>query len=75
MPHGQLRKLLIIPEPESHGICRDCGQKFTPDKAQSTGWRTQVTQQFEAHRKAATCKKVDERQNAARIVREATEDK
>ena len=31
MPQGQLRKLLITPEPEPHGICRDCGQKFTPD--------------------------------------------
>jgi hypothetical protein len=57
MPEGTLRKLLLIAEPIPYGVC----------------WRAQVTQQYDAHRKQGTCKREDASQAAARIVREATE--
>jgi hypothetical protein len=73
MLEGTLRKLLLIAQPIPYGVCRDCGQRFDPDRSQSAGWRAQVTQQYDAHCKQGTCKREDASQAAARIVREATE--
>lgn len=75
MPEGTLRKLLVIAEPSLYGVCRDCGQRFDPDTSQSATWREQVIQQYDAHRKQGTCKREDASQVAARIVKEATEQK
>jgi hypothetical protein len=75
MPEGTLRKLLLIAEPAPYGVCRDCGRRFDPDTSQSSGWRAQIAQQYDAHRTQGTCKREDASRAAASIVREATEQK
>jgi hypothetical protein len=75
MLEGTLRKLLLIAEPIPYGVCRDCGQRFDPDTSQSASWRAQVTQQYDVHCKQGTCKGQNASQAAARIAREATEQK
>jgi hypothetical protein len=74
MTESTLRKLLVIAQPIPYGVCRDCGRRFDLDTAQSPDWRAQVTQQYDTHRKQGTCKCEDASQ-AARIVKEATEQK
>lgn len=56
------RKLPIVQETPQLGICEYCNMQFPVAKGD-------VRKQFEAHK----CKRQDFAQNAARIVREATE--
>ena len=66
MAKRNLNKLVFI---DNYGICQDCGRAFKGDKTRGLAIKSQIAESFKEH----TCKKLDASQNAARIVREATE--
>ena len=54
------------------GICEYCNAQFSADgKGMEIEGQLAIQKQFDAHK----CKRLDESQNALRIVREATEDR
>jgi hypothetical protein len=71
------RKLRIVKETNGVpvlGVCEHCNKQFPAERhvvSQLAKARASIDQQFDAH----ACKREDVSQNAARIVREATENK
>ena len=63
------RKLRIVRETPQLGICEYCNMQFSAVTPLGAPNKTRIQEQFNAHK----CKQQDFAQNAARIVREATE--
>ncbi len=68
------RKLQIVKHDDEGallGVCLYCNKSFAPPHGVNGPARQlDIAKQFDAH----TCKRLDESQNALRVVREATED-
>jgi hypothetical protein len=63
------RKLRIVRETPQLGICEYCNMQFSAVTPLGAPNKTRIQEQFNAHK----CERQDFAQNAARIVREATE--
>jgi hypothetical protein len=64
------RNLRIVQRPPNTiGICEHCNVQFKSRQPLEADAEAEIRAQFDAHK----CKSLDESQNAARIVREATE--
>ena len=64
------RNLLIVKStPMAIGICEYCNAQFTSSQPLEDDAEAEMRAQFDVHK----CKRLDESQNALRVVREATE--
>jgi hypothetical protein len=67
----QKRKLLIVKRsPHAIGICERCNSQFKSSDSDEDVAMIDIGKAFADHK----CKRLDESQNALRVVREATED-
>jgi hypothetical protein len=68
MPKRNLR--IVKHTPIAIGICEYCNSQFKSSQTSEDDVEAEMRAQFDAHK----CQRLDESQNALRVVREATED-